>query len=99
MNYAEKMERENRLKTNLAGWMLRHGEILSDRSRSNEYVGVRMAEVLWRGIKWEITEVDGMVCRIEKTGRGWTVWRCRKDCREMHMKSATAGSGGTAPTV
>ena len=52
MNYAEKMERENRLKTNLAGWMLRHGEILSDRSRSNEYGGVRMAEVLWRGIKW-----------------------------------------------
>ena len=65
MNYAEKMERENRLKTNLAGWMLRHGKILSDRSRSNEYVGVRMAEVLWRGIKW----VDGMVCRIEKADR------------------------------
>ena len=39
MNYADKMERENCLKTNLADWMLRHGEILSDRSRSNEYVG------------------------------------------------------------
>ena len=69
MNYAEKMERENRLKTNLVGWMLRHGEVLSDRGRSNEYVGVRMAEVLWRGIKWEITEVDGMVCLIEKADR------------------------------
>lgn len=70
MDYAKKMERENRLKTNLAGWMLRHGEVLSDRSRSNEYVGVRMAEVLWRGFKWEITEVDGMACRIEKCGKG-----------------------------
>ena len=69
MNYAEKMERENRLKTNLVGWMLRHGEVLSDRGRSNEYVGVRMAEVLWRGIKWKITEVDGMVCLIEKADR------------------------------
>lgn len=68
MNYAEKMERQNRLKTNLADWMLRYGEILSDRSRSNEYVGVRIAEVLWRGTKWRITEVDGMVCRIEKCG-------------------------------
>lgn len=36
MNYADKMEQENRLKTNLAEWMLRHGEVLSDRSRSNE---------------------------------------------------------------
>ena len=68
MNYTEKMEREEHLKTNLAEWMLRHGEVLSDRSRSNEYVGVRMAEVFWRGMKWEITEVDGMACRIEKCG-------------------------------
>ena len=68
MNYAEKMERENRLKTNLAEWMLRHGEVLSGRSRSNGYVGLWMAEVLWRGMKWEITEVDGMACRIEKCG-------------------------------
>ena len=68
MNYAEKMERENRLKTNLAEWMLRHGEVLSGRSRSNEYVGIWMAEVLWRGSGWRITAVDGMVCRIEKSG-------------------------------
>ena len=61
MNYAEKMERENRLKTNLAEWMLRHGEVLSGRSRSNEYVGIWMAEVLWRGSGWRITAVDGMV--------------------------------------
>ena len=70
MNYAEKMERENRLKTNLAEWMLRHGEVLSERSRSNEYVGLWMAEVLWRGNEWRITAVDSMVCRIEKYGKG-----------------------------
>lgn len=70
MNYAEKMERENRLKTNLAEWMFRHGEVLFDRNRSNEYVGMRMTEVLWRGSRWRITAVDGMVCRIEKYGKG-----------------------------
>ena len=69
MNCAEKMEREEHLKTNLAEWMLRHGEVLSERSRSNGYVGLWMAEVLWRGMKWEITEVDGMVCLIEKADR------------------------------
>ncbi len=69
MNYAEKMEREERLKTNLEEWMLRHGEVLSERSRSNEYVGLWMAEVLWRGNEWRITAVDGMVCRIETTDR------------------------------
>lgn len=68
MDYADRMERQERLKTNLAEWMLRHGEVLSDRSRSNEYAGVRIAEVLWRGIRWEITEVDGMVCRIDRCG-------------------------------
>lgn len=66
MNLAEKMERENRLKTNLSRWMEQHGTILYDRSRSNEYVGVRILEVLWRNEKWRITEVDGMVCRIER---------------------------------
>ena len=69
MNYAEKMEREEHLKTNLAEWMLRHGEVLSERSRSNGYVGLWMAEVLWWGSGWRITAVDGMVCRIEKADR------------------------------
>lgn len=70
MNYAEKMEREEHLKTNLAEWMLRHGEVLSERGRSNGYVGLWMAEILWRGSEWRITAVDGMVCRIEKHGKG-----------------------------
>ena len=70
MNYAEKMEREEHLKTNLAEWMLRHGEVLSERGRSNGYVGLWMAEILWRGSEWRITAVDGMVCRIEKCGKG-----------------------------
>lgn len=66
MNIADKMERENRLKTNLFRWMEQHGTVLHDRSRSNAYVGVRILEVLWRNEKWRITEVDGMTCRIER---------------------------------
>ena len=42
MNIADKMERESRLLANLVSWMESHGEVLSDRSRSNHYVGVRI---------------------------------------------------------
>ncbi len=66
MNIADKMERENRLKTNLSRWMEQHGTVLDDRSRSNEYVGLRMVEILWRNKTWRITEVDGTTCRIER---------------------------------
>ncbi len=55
-----------RLLENLADWMLTHGTVLSDRERSNEYCGVRIAKVLWRGQKYTIIQVDGMTCRIEK---------------------------------
>ena len=41
MNIAEKMERESRLMGNIADWMEKHGEVLSDRQRSNAYTGVR----------------------------------------------------------
>lgn len=67
MNIVDKMNAEDRLKSNLARWMMKHGTVLSDRSRSNEYVGVRIVEVFWRGRNWVITEVDGMTCRIEKS--------------------------------
>lgn len=66
MNIADKMERDSRLKGNLAEWMMAHGTVKSDRSRSNEYVGVRIAEVCWRGQDYRITWVDGMACSIEK---------------------------------
>lgn len=66
INIAEKMEMENRLLENLARWMVSHGTVLSDRQRSNEYVGVRMVEVAWRGRNFRIVQIDGMTCRIEK---------------------------------
>ena len=49
MNIADKMERESRLRGNLAEWIMSHGIVKSDRERSNEYVGVRIAEVRWWG--------------------------------------------------
>ena len=66
INYADKMEQEARLKGNLAEWMEKHGNVLSDRQRSNAYVGVRILEVRWRGFDWRIVEVDGMTCQIER---------------------------------
>ena len=66
MNYADKMEREARLKGNLAEWMATHGTVLSDRQRSNAYTGVRIREIAWRGHTYRIVEVDGMTCQIER---------------------------------
>ena len=66
INYADKMEQEARLKGNLAEWMEKHGNVLSDRQRSNAYAGVRILEVRWRGFDWRIVEVDGMTCQIER---------------------------------
>lgn len=66
INYTDKMEQEARLKGNLAEWMEKHGNVLSDRQRSNAYAGVRILEVRWRGSDWRIVEVDGMTCRIER---------------------------------
>ena len=66
MNYADKMEQEARLMSRLADWMEKHGEVLSDRQRSNAYTGVRIREVIWRGTRYDIIEVDGMTCQIEK---------------------------------
>ena len=66
MNYADKMEREARLMSRLADWMEKHGEVLSDRQRSNAYTGVRIREVIWRGSRYEIIDVDRMTCRIER---------------------------------
>ena len=66
MNFADKMEMEARLMSNLADWMEKHGTVLSDRQRSNAYTGVRILEVRWRGSDWRIVEVDGMTCQIEQ---------------------------------
>ena len=45
MNYADKMLREMKLMTNIADWMASHGEILSDRSRSDFYTFVRIRRI------------------------------------------------------
>ena len=66
MNIAEKMERESRLMTNLAGWMEKHGTVISDRQQSNVYTGVRIREIQWRGNTYQIIDVDDMTCRIER---------------------------------
>ena len=66
MNYAEKMERESKLMSNIADWMETHGEVLFDRQQSNAYTGVRIREIRWRGRTYRIVDVDGMTCRIER---------------------------------
>lgn len=66
MNIADKMEMEARLMSNLADWMEKHGRVLSDRSQSNAYTGVRVREIHWRGRSFGIIDVDGMTCRIER---------------------------------
>lgn len=64
MNIADKMEMESKLMGNLADWMEKHGEVLSDRQRSNAYTGVRIRVIRWRGQTYEIVDVDGMTCQI-----------------------------------
>ena len=66
MNIADRMEMEAGLKGGLARWMETHGEVLSDRVRSNAYTGVRIREVLWQGIRFRIVDVDGMTCEISR---------------------------------
>lgn len=68
MNIAEKMEREERLMTNLADWIGKHGNVLSDRQRSNAYCGVRIRKIEWRGNRYEVVDVDGMTCQINRIG-------------------------------
>ena len=66
MNYVDKMEREARLKSNIADWMEEHGRVLSDRQRSNAYTGIRIREIEWRGRTYRIVDVDGLTCQIER---------------------------------
>lgn len=66
INIADKMEAEMRLMTNIADWMHSHGKVLSDREKSNAYVGVRIREIEWRGSTYEVVDIDGRTCRIDK---------------------------------
>ena len=66
MNIADKMEQESRLMSNLARWMHIHGDVISDRQRSNAYTGVRIRQIRWMGRIYELVDVDGMTCSIER---------------------------------
>ena len=66
MTWNERDKIRTRLLTGLAEHMIRRGEIIEDRSRSNFYCCIRMVELIWRGARFLITEVDGEICRIEK---------------------------------
>ena len=66
MNAADKMLGEMKLMTNIADWMASHGEILSDRSRSDFYTFVRIRRIRWRGRVYDVIDVDNLTCQIER---------------------------------
>ena len=66
MNWNEKEAIKDKLRNNLADFMIRHGEVHSDREKSNYYCSIRMVELTFHGERFLITEVDGLTCRIEK---------------------------------
>ena len=57
MNFAEKMEIETRLLSNLASWMEVRGEVIFDKSQSNAYTGVRIREIRWKESLYRIVDV------------------------------------------
>ncbi len=66
MNFAEKMEIEASLLSNLASWMGARGEVIFDKSQSNAYTCVRVREIKWKESLYRIVDVDGMTCEIKK---------------------------------
>ncbi len=66
MNVMERMEVKDALRAKLADWIMQHGRVLEQRANSNEYVGIIWTQVAWRNCIYEILDVDGAVCRIDK---------------------------------
>lgn len=66
MNFAEKMEIETRLLSNLVSWMEVRGEVIFDKSQSNAYTSVRIREIRWKESLYRIVDVDGITCEIKK---------------------------------
>lgn len=66
MNFAEKMEIEARLLSNLASWMEARGEVISDKSQSNTYAGIRIREIRWKESIYRVVDVDEMTCELKK---------------------------------
>ena len=76
MNWCEKEAMKDALLENLAAYMIRRGDVTSDRERSNYYCSIRMVELTFRGSQFLITQVDGKTCRIdiEKTSEKSTLF-------------------------
>ena len=66
MNLMEKWAAADRLRGLIARRMIKSGEVLSHRNRSNAYAGVDIYEVRKFGRNWNIVFVDGMACEIER---------------------------------
>lgn len=66
MNWNEKEEIMDRLRENIADYMIRNGKVIRDRERSTFYCCIRMIELVFGGHNFMITQVDGKTCRIEK---------------------------------
>lgn len=72
MNVMKKMEIAATLRVRLADWIIQHGRVLEQQVNSNEYTGVMWTQVAWRNCIYEILDVDGVVCTIDKVGADLT---------------------------
>lgn len=64
-----------KLRTRIANWLEKHGDLIFINEKSNEYVGVRIVKVKWRGIVYRIVWVDDAASLIEKTTETATTLR------------------------
>lgn len=66
MNYADKMEMGSQAheEPGRLDGKPRNGNHRPE--KSNAYTSVRIREIGWRGNTYQITEVDGMTCQIER---------------------------------
>lgn len=66
MNWNERQEIKQRIITKIANRMIRNGEILRDETHDTLMTCARETDLIWRGKAFTITEVDGLICRIEQ---------------------------------
>lgn len=66
MNWNERQALKDRIRTQIANRMIRNGEIKRDETHENSMLCARVIELIWKGTPFTITEVDGLVCRIDK---------------------------------
>ena len=66
MNWNERQEIKQRLMTKIANRMIQNGRINSDETHNSPMACAREVKLTWMGVPFEIIEVDGLVCRIDK---------------------------------